>query len=439
MKAQKRIFRASLVLLASVSFVFVWSCGGSKKGANEPSKTGQIAGTDTTTAPTPGATGATKADDISTNVRADYEAAVANYKQQKAAGWTSATCKSTSSQFEDIGKRSKLVEGYYMAGLVAHECGDLGRAESQYKKANSIRQNAWSQSGLAQLAFERGDQSQAKAGWERAVAANPKLTGARNNLAWLMLQQMRRTSDKAQWKQLDKDAQFHLSSSLAVDSENVRTYVIYSLVYMEGYKRNRSRLDLAQLLLDEGKKRDVTGRYAPLYNALGLLQLRRQNQARALKFFRAAVALDTNSVEARMNVGLITLAFRKYDSAKVEFETVLAKQPKNYEAQIGLGIAVRGLGNLTAAEESYKKAMALDATKAASYFNLGVLYKDFQANKANTVTDSKKAYETARNYFRQALTRSGLSSAEKADAKDNITDCDKIIGQLNEAIKLGAK
>ena len=80
-----------------------------------------------------------------------------------------------------------------------------------------------------------------------------------------LLDQMRKiTNPKDQsWKTKEEDARIHLSNALGVDSESVYAYTMYGLIYMEGWKSNKNRLDLAKLLLDEGKKRN--DKFAPLH------------------------------------------------------------------------------------------------------------------------------------------------------------------------------
>src|SRR5690606_11735650 len=125
--------------------------------------------------------------------------------------------------------------------------------------------------------------------WEKAVAANGKLIAARINLAQLMLEDMRKignAKDK-KWQALEGDARIHLSNALGVDSDSIAAYTVYALVYMEGWKQNKNRLDLAKLLLDEGKKRNE--KFAPLQNAYGLLYMHRGALSLALQSFNAAV------------------------------------------------------------------------------------------------------------------------------------------------------
>jgi tetratricopeptide (TPR) repeat protein len=157
----------------------------------------------------------------------------------------------------------------------------------------------------------------------------------------------------------------------------------------------------------------------------------------ALAAFQAAVEGDPKFVEARINAGLLTLGFRKYDVAKDLFAKAVELAPKNYDAIIGLGIAQRGLNDLDGAEASYKKAISLDSSRGDAYYNMGVLYKDFRANKQNdpdqiqALMKSVAVYGQAKDYFQQFQGKQG-SEADKKEAAENIKDCDKVMKQLTQ-------
>ena len=415
--------------LACVGLFLTLGCGGKAGGAaTTPGERGSPAGAQD------------KVDrEISQDARADYQAALAAFQKRESDGWDRNGCESAAASFSDVAaKHTKLAEAGYMAALSYDRCGMSDKAEATYKRVLERNgSHAPSLSNLGTLYFKAGDVAKAKQHWEQAINADSKISAARNNLAWLIMLEMRKTADRSTWKKLEAEAAKHLSSSLAVNGDLVETYVLYGLLYLEGSESNRNRLDLANLLLDEGAKRNDA--FAPLYNAKGLLQLKWNNLGEALANFQKAVALDPAFVEARLNVGNITLGFRKYDEAEGQFQQVLERQRSNYEAQLGLGIAQRGLGKLAEAETSYKKSVELDAQRGEAYFNLGVLYKDFYANQAKDLTESKKAYEMARDHFRSYLAKGGLSRESKQDAQDNITDCEKIIKQLNEIIQATAQ
>ena len=375
--------------------------------------------------------------EISKDAKTDFQAAVDFYQQTDKAGWTESGCKSAADKFDSVAHEHKLVEAQYMVGRSYNNCPSLrGDAEKAYQAALGMKSNYGAAiSAMGEIYFEKGNVDQAKDAWTNAIKANPKLVGARNDLASLDLEDMRRVGyNDPHWKDLEKDARDNLSSVLAVDNDNVKAYVLYGLVYLEGYQKNKNRLDLAKLLLDEGAKRNE--KYAPLENARGLYFLHKNNLTEALTHFQKAVELDPNFSEARMNVGLITLGFRKYDVAKDQFQHVLDLKAKDdlYDATIGLGIAERGLNDLDGAEATYKKAMQMDGKRGDAFYNMGVLYKDFRAAKQSDLKASQDMYKQARDYFKQTLDKQA-SDANKADAKDNIADCDKVIKQLDDFMK----
>ena len=375
--------------------------------------------------------------EVSTDAKADYASALDFYNKSAAAGWNESSCRSAADQFSAVARaHSNIVEAQYMVGRSFHNCGLAKEAEDAYQAALKIKPNhGASISNLGELYFAAGKVDGARKYWESAIKANPKLTAAYVNLASLNLAEMRKTKDQAAWGKLEEDARKKLSNALAVDNENVRAYTVYGLVYMEGRQKNRNRLDLAKLLLEEGEKKNP--KYAPLQHALGLLALSKNNLTDALARFQAAAELDPKLAEAHMNVGLIQLGTRRYDVAKAAFEKVLSQQPKNYDAVIGLGIAQRGLGDLDGAEASYKKAKDLDPKKGDSYFNLGVLYKDFRANKENDLKAMQNTSKVARQFFQDFLSKDGAQS-DKDEAQENIKAIDKLVKQLDEAMKMAA-
>jgi len=421
----------SLVLVSALA-----ACGGSQhpksglaKGEGAPPPPDVTAGA--------GGEKAAEKKEFTADARKDFEAAAKAFAEYEKSGWNDAACKGSAERFQAVVREHKLVEAQYMVGRSYHACGMAQEAEAAYQAALEIDKNhAPSISNLGELYWEHGKRNDAKKWWETAVKADPKIIAARANLAMLMIEDLRVTKYGDQWKAIEKQARDHLSSVLAVDNDHQKAYVLYGMLYMEGWQKNKNRLDLAKLLLDEGAKRGE--KYAPLQHAYGLYYLAKNNLTEALSRFRQAVELDPKFAEARMNVGLITLGFRKYDDAKEQFDQVLKLQGgKNYDALIGLGVAMRGLNDFDGAEAQYNKAKELDPKRGEAYFNLGVLYKDFRAAKETDLKASQNSYRKARDHFRDYLQKSGTDE-DRDEAKANIEDCDKVIKQLDEFIKAQA-
>ena len=109
-------------------------------------------------------------------------------------------------------------------------------------------------------------------------------------------------------------------------------------------------------------------------------------------------------------------------------------QPKNYEAAIGLGVALRGNKKIDDAEAQYNAAQKLDSSNPSSYFNLGLLYQDYKDGQ-------KPALHKAQDYYRQFLCHANGSTPDplKRDAEKRIKDIDEIYVALDEAAKMQAE
>jgi tetratricopeptide (TPR) repeat protein len=428
--------RTALVcsLAATFALSFAAGCGGAQKGGGGTSSRGGKDGVSSAR------DGSEEEDDapkreVSKDARSDFGSAYNAFAAiDKGGRWSEAECRQMAERFGAVLREHKdIIEAQYMMGLSYHRCGLTEDAEREYQKAIKAKNHAQSLSNLGEIYYKANKIDAAKQYWESALKSNSKLVAAHNNLASLQLEQLRETRDGAAWKKLEAEIQLHLSSALAVDNNSVKAYTLYGLLYMEGRERNKNRLDLAKLLLDEGEKRNAN--YAPLKNARGIYFLYRNNLSEALKQFTGAVELDPKFIEARLNVGFTTLGFRNYDTAKEQFSKVLDLDKNNYKARIGLGIALRGRGDMDGAEAEYKKAKDLDPKRGEAFFNLGVLYKDFRASKQSDLRASQQAYRTARDYFKEFLSKQG-SEADRNEAKGNVSDCEKLIAQLEEFIKI---
>jgi Tfp pilus assembly protein PilF len=373
--------------------------------------------------------------EISKDERRDYGSAMDFFeKHEKGGTWSESECRSSADRFASVVRsHPTMVEAQFMVGLSYQRCNLASDAERAYQAALRIKpSHGQSLSNLGELYYRAGKADGAKQYWDSAVKANGKLIAARINIASMELQQMRRlVAHSPAWKKLEEDARFQLSNVLGVDSDSYHAYTVYGLIYMEGFRKNKNRLDLAKLLLDEAKKRQE--KFAPLQNAYGLFYMHRNALSEALRHFQVAVELDPKFVEARMNVGLTTLGFRNYNMAKEQFTEVTRIQPKNYDAVIGLGNALRGLNDFEGAEREFKKAMDLDRRRGEAFYNLGVLYKDFRATKQQP-QESIATYNVAKNYFQEFITK-GTDPKDVAEAKEQVALINKTVAQTQKFLQ----
>jgi tetratricopeptide (TPR) repeat protein len=437
--------------IISMTLLAVAACGGGQKTSGGGGGGGSVPPppvVSKTPAPGDGGDAAPAAPkvEVSKDERNDYSGAYQFFAQNDKEGkWNEATCRSAADKFQSVASaHPNLVVAQVMVGTSFARCGLWGDAEKAFQQASRAQNDAIDAaralSNLGELYFMQGKVDGAKQYWDSALKASGKVSGAHIGLASLEIAQMHQINNPKdqKWKDLETDARSHLSQALGVDSDSVAAYTAYGLLYMEGWQQNKNRLDLAKLLLDEGKQRDE--KYPNLQNAYGLYWMHRGALNQALAAFSAAVDADPKFVEARVNAGLLTLGFRKYDVAKDMFAKALEIQPKNYTAIIGLGIALRGLNDLDGAEKQYKLAEQVIPQRGDAYYNMGVLYKDFRANhpKSNdpigSLQEQQGTYKQAREFFQQFMDKDA-TAADKQEAKNNIGDCEKVVKQLDNAIQ----
>jgi len=433
-----KIATVAAVILSSGG---IWGAAGGAAPAKKPKQekkedqkpAGDKAGDD---APAPAA---------SAKPKTDFDVAVDFFNEQDKAGWNKDRCEKAAARFQDAGK-GKSADALFNAGVAYQQCGNFDSAESMYKKALALNpKHAPSLANMAEIALRRGKRDEAMSLLKQAIDndTNLQVSSARANLAWIQYQQLRQTPDPGTRGKLEADAIRNLQSALAVDSDDVVAYTVLALLYMEGSDKNRNRLDLAQLLVDEGRKRG--DKYAPLWNASGLLKMKRQNVAQALADFRQAVQLDPNFYEARMNVAQIVLSSRNYNEAETQFREALKLRPKSYEATIGLGVALRGQATvfraqgqladfnrkLDEAERIYASAAEMDKNRADAYYNLGLLYKDYRTNEQDAQKNIAQ-YRKAKQYFQDYLARADKNDPKVKDAQNQVVDCDKYVQILSQ-------
>ena len=110
-------------------------------------------------------------------------------------------------------------------------------------------------------------------------------------------------------------------------------------------------------------------------------------------------------------------------------------QPKNYEAAIGLGVALRGNKKIDEAEAQYNAAQKLDSANPSSYFNLGLLYQDYKGGEKPVAAEGPGVLPAV------PLARSNGSTPDtlKREAEKRIKDIDEIYVALAEAAKMQAE
>lgn len=362
---------------------------------------------------------------LSVDERQDFDAAVARWEAAKKAGPIGQSdCRTLSNAFESVASSHKTVaaQAHFNAGTILDGCGLGKEAEAEYKNSLDINPAYGpSLNNLGELYYRQGNPTTARMWFEKGIAADPtKNAPAYTNLGVLLYQQARESGDMGAFN----DAISKLRRALAIDNDSMAAYNTLALIYYAKAENDRSKLALAELVCKQAK--ETNDKYAPIYNTLGLIQLRKKNVTQALKEFEHAVELNAGYVEAHLNIGAIGLSSRQYEKAEQSFRTVMKLQPNNIDATVGLGVALRGQKKIDEAEEMYKKAAALDPKSCAVPYNLGVLYQDYKSDADN------KNLKQAQQFYNQYVSCGRTEKSKLADAQRRIKDIDETFVALEQ-------
>jgi Tfp pilus assembly protein PilF len=421
---------------------------------------------------------ATDKREISDEARKEFEKAIEAWEKARREGTFMSECGSIASDFKGVADdHPALIEARGNQAAVLWECGKQQDAMRLFEQLAS-KPYAPALAQLGYVAWQSGDQARAETLFQRAVEAD-KLIGsvsARLNLAQILRDKAKRTSNVSERKQYNEQVLDHLRSVLAVDGNNLQAYVALCHFYYEAELWEMARLVgnqaigraeeiatgkligvKAETAADErakapkGKKgakdkgddapapRALTTKgtgYTPemkkslgqVNNTLGLMWLRRKDVSQAIAHFKQAVEMDPTLNEARMNLGALSLNYRDYPTAETNFREVVKAQPNNYEAAVGLGVALRGNRKFDEAEQQYLTAQKLNPQAADTYFNLGLLYQEYKGIEKTTLLK-------AQQYYRDYLGKNG-TPGKRREAEKRIKDIDDTLAALEEAAKL---
>jgi len=166
---------------------------------------------------------------------------------------------------------------------------------------------------------------------------------------------------------------------LGMAGENVpHTVIAYNALALTYYKMGK--YELAETALH--KASDLDPKSAFVWNNLGLVAFERGHDQEAFLDFQKASELDPKYVQARLNKAVVYLDCGDYKHAREELQKAVDIDPNDAEAQVALGVAARGDGKLDEARRAYERALDIEDDYAPALFNLGVLYMDFDKDKA---------------------------------------------------------
>jgi tetratricopeptide (TPR) repeat protein len=360
----------------------------------------------------------------------------------KANDWTDQTCADTAKMFEGAASaqsKGKLPEATYDAGLAYQRCGNDKEAKGHFQQA--LSDDPKFHFARAQLALY---QFKADANVDAAIDALEQAVNDANfrnvpALVDLAMFQMLRDSDRVgancRANVGGKDVDLHdfdcakrnLQRALAIDDGYMPAFNQLALYYFGsakkrgvagGHKFGRTiatnaalakrgdvqQLELASLVCSQAVRKDAN--YAPIHNTSGLILNELGQVNTAVKEFQQAASLDPHFFEAQMNLAAINLSFRGFDKAEAAYKKALEMHPNDYDAHLGLALALRGQIDDTNYDQQVKAVQSeldtckkLDSGRPDAYFNEGILTQEYKAKNAGGTPQAVAVYQQAKQIF----------------------------------------
>jgi tetratricopeptide (TPR) repeat protein len=382
--------------------------------------------------------------------------------------WTDQACLDSAKAFEvaaSAQSNGKFPEATYDAGLSYQRCNNDKEAKAHFQQA--LADDPKFHFARAQLALY---QYKADANVDAAITALEQAVNDANfqnvpALVDLAMFQMLRDSDSvgANCKSKDQDlkdfdcAKLNLQRALAIDDGYMPAFNQLALYYFGSAKKKAGsgrkfgrtiatnaamgkrgdvqQLELAALVCSQAVRK--TKNYAPIHNTSGLILNELGQVNTAVKEFQAAAQMDPHFFEAQMNLAAINLSFRGFDKAEAAYRKALEMHPNDYDAHLGLALALRGQID----DSNYDKQVAavqgeldackkIDAARPDSYFNEGILTQEYKAKGAGGTDKAVVVYGQAKEVFQNFLEKAS-DKPEYAGAvkktKERIQDIDDTV------------
>jgi len=337
---------------------------------------------------------------------------------ERSGDWNPASCAKVAAAFDAVVRvRRTFPVASFNAGVALERCNMDADALIHFERA--LAGDPTLHVARAHIALQRykadGDLDKAIGALQQAaIDAQFQNVPALVDLAAL---QMKRAGNG------DLDAaKTNVERALAVDDSYMPAFNQMALYHLA--KKNT---ELAALVASQGIKKNAT--YAPIYNTAGLAQLRLGRVNTALELFMGAMQRDPRLFEAPMNFAQVNLSFRGYEPAEKAFRRAIAIRPNDYDAHLGLALALRGQINerneaaqIAAVREELEACKRIDRARPEAYYNEGILTQEFEARSAsNPAAVMQRAIGAYGEFKARAAGKTEYAAAVKT-ANDRIDD-----------------
>jgi tetratricopeptide (TPR) repeat protein len=381
----------------------------------------------------------------------------------KAGDWNDAACSDVASRFQSATKEQKsgkFPESTFNSGLAYQRCGKDKEARAAFQQA--ITDDPKFHHARVQLALYQykadGNLDAAIGALQQAVLdAQFQNVPALVNLAMFQMQR-EGASGSSDCKDDMECAKKNLQRALAIDDGYMPAFNQLALYYFKqakkragamktkkgreiatnaaiGKRADVQQLELAALVCSQAIRKNPG--YAPIHNTAGLIQNELGQVNGAVAAFSTAAKLDPRFFEAQMNYAFVNLSFRGFETAEGALRKALVMQPNDYDAHLGLALAMRGLitdvnfdTQLAAVNAELETCKKIDGARPDAYYNLGILTQEYKAksggDKAKTIAALKEAKGIFAQFLEKASGKPEYDGAVKR-SKERMQDIDDTI------------
>ncbi len=244
----------------------------------------------------------------------------------------------------------------HLMGLMAHAQGNTGLAIDYLRTACQAPQApAIYYSNLAEMCRQNGLLAEAEDMGHRAVALDPLMGGAWNNLG-IILQEMNKLEESRQC----------LERALALEPENPQAH--------NNLGNTCKRLGLMEAAEHHWTQAiALRPDYADVYSNLANLLTERNEFVRARAAAERAIALNPRLADAYINLAGVESAAHAYHAALRPLRTLLDFAPGHVGALAALAQTLKELNDLGAAVQAAGRAVALAPLNAEAHNALGIV------------------------------------------------------------------
>jgi len=267
-----------------------------------------------------------------------------------------------------------FAKAQYNAGWTAERMGNLPQAATHYRAALAA-ESGYSNAlfALCDVLTRQGQGMEAVDLYKAYLEANPGALTVRNNLIEALIA-----------AELYDDAISQSREVLMQDPKDVGAYRNLSRLYF-----TQGDYGMSQLCAEKAKT--LAEGDSGIYNNIGVTYLVMEKEPAAIKEFETAVKLDSDHVEANLNLGYVALNSGDYSLAQACFSNALKGEPGNIDAKLGLAVSLRGVKDYDNARKLYEEVLAVGNASQMAYFNAATLYEKY-------IKDYKKALKVLQGF-----------------------------------------